>query len=66
MYIVVYMSYAARTLCSEHTVPRETGVVCGEALCDALVPVHRWVSTSDGSRELPSGPFVWVVVGWLC
>ena len=57
--------------CSAHThrppvalgtnAPRETGVVRGEALFDALVPVHRWVSTCDGSRGLSHGPFVWVV-----
>ena len=37
------------------------GLVRGEALRDALVPVHRWVSKCDGSRELSHGPFVWVV-----
>ena len=36
-------------------------MVRGEALRDALVPVHRWVSTCDGSRELSHGPCVWVV-----
>ena len=35
-------------------------MVRGEALCDALVPVHGWVSTCDGSRELSHGPFVCV------
>ena len=35
--------------------------VVREALCDALVPVHWWVSTCDGSRELSHGAFVWVV-----
>ena len=32
-----------------------------EVLRVALVPVHLWVSTCDGSRELSHGPFVWVV-----
>lgn len=32
-----------------------------EALRDALVPVHRWVSTCDGSRELSHYPGVWAV-----
>ena len=48
-------------VCSWHNVPREMGVVRGEALRDALVPVHRWASTCDGSRELSHGPCVWVV-----
>ena len=30
------------TVCSGHTVSRETGVVCGE-VCDALVLIPRWV-----------------------
>ena len=33
----------------------------GEALRDALVPVHLRVSACDGSRELSHGPFVWLV-----
>ena len=45
---------------SGNNVPREIGVVRGEALRDALVPVHRWVS-SDGSKEPSHGICVWVV-----
>ena len=49
------------TVCSGHNVPRETGVVHGEAQCDDLVPVHRRISTYEGSREFSHGPYVWVV-----
>ena len=46
---------------SGHKFPRETGMVRGETLRDALVPVHQWVSACDGSREHLHSPFVWVV-----
>ena len=47
-------------VCSGHNILQETGMV-HEALRGVVVPVHRWVSTCDGSRELSRGPFVWMV-----
>ena len=41
--------------------PREAGVVRGEAICDALVPVPS-VSVTDGSRVRSFGPPVCVTV----
>ena len=62
----VDVKHAARTLMDRRLFwakmfPRETGEVRGEAVRDALVLVHRWVSTCDSSRELSHDPFVCVV-----
>ena len=38
-------AHALITVCSRHTVPGEMRVVHGEALCDALVPDPRRIST---------------------
>ena len=38
--LCTHLTHSWSTVCSGHTVPGDTGVVRGEALRDALVPVH--------------------------
>ena len=57
-HLCTHLAHSWSTVCSGRTVPGDTGVVRGEALRDALVPVPWWTSTCDGSRVLSLSPLV--------
>ena len=69
-HLCTHLTHSWFTVCSGHIVPGDTGVVRGEALRDALVPVPWWTSTCDGSRVLSLGPLlcgmeaVILISGW--
>ena len=62
----IHGAHSRITVYSGQTVPRETGVVHGEVLCDALVPYPRRINTWRFAVSSPCSFCVYHGCRWLC